>query len=357
MKNDLSFSNLGASQSDYDYRDHKDAELAMAAPAPATFKTDLSQIPVAEFTQGKIGICTSSLVSYVEWLYWKKTGVYTKLSRRFLYSVGKNLIDENNIEGSSLRTMLKVAYNYGICPDSVFPSDVGNMTHAQYMDFSAIPNEAWKAAKPFMIGGYINVPTDTDSMKAHLAKYGMLYAMKQVGKEWWTSPSGEVTWDPAKINPIRPPQQVVSGHAMNYTGYDISLFELLNDWGLPWCNKDFANFFPDKYPTIEAWAVTLDRIANDLPPADQFHHTFNTAMERSTKYVEEVKYLQIALMISGDLDYVQPSVRGYYGQQTQEAVLRYQLRKKLPLSWIERYVYAGRYCGAKTLGALNADFA
>lgn len=186
MSKDLSFTFLGALPSEPDYRDVKDATLA--APRTAAHSTDLG--PVQVFDQEKIGICTTSIATYVEWLYWKKTGVYTKLSRRFIYSVGKNLIDEAGFEGSSLRTMLKVVYNYGACPESIFPSEPGNMSHAEYMDINAIPAIAWKEALKFKIGGYVSIPADRESLLQGIFKYGLLYTRMIVGKEWWTTPDG-----------------------------------------------------------------------------------------------------------------------------------------------------------------------
>ncbi len=354
MPDPLVFTNLGANPSPYDYRDAIDPTLARVTAPPPTWET-LYLPPVEDFYQKKIGICTSSLVSIVEWVNWKKTGVYTKLSRRFLYSVGKNLIDGNTIEGSSLRTMLKVAYNYGICTDAIYPSDVGEMSHNEYCDLSKIPAAAWGDAKKYKIAGYVNVGTDEASLKAAIFKYGLVYAMKTVGAEWWTSPQGEVTWKGILLNPLRKPAEIVSGHAMVYYGYDETSIKLLNDWSSAWSFNDTAYFHPNEYPTIEAWALTTEMIPNDLPAAEDFHHTFKITMQRGD-HGEEVRNLQIALMISGDLEFVQPDDRSFFGSLTQAAVLRFQLRRGIPLSYTERYIYAGRYAGAKTLAALNQDF-
>lgn len=349
---DLTFTNLGAQQSKPDYRDHVDVVLA-GAPPP-TYQTTYSP-PVADFNQEKIGICTSALVSIIEYVYYVKTGTYTKLSRRFLYAVGKNLIDGNTFEGSSPRTMLKAAYNYGACPDSLYPSAVNGMSHADYVDLSKIPATAWAEAKKFKIGGYVSVGTDPDALRAALYKYGFLYTRMELGKEWWTASNGTITWDKQFINPLRPPALVVSGHAVIPFGYTETHIKLLNDWSLAWCDNDTALFNPITYPVTEAWAITTENIPNDLPPAESFKHNFITAMQRGQRN-EEVRNLQIALMIGGDMEYVQPLDRGYYGQLTQDGVLRYQIRKKIPLSWTERYVYSGRYCGPKTLAVLNAEF-
>lgn len=346
MSKDLTFENLGAQPSKFDYRDRKDATLA--GVRPASFKTDLG--PVEIFDQEKIGICTSSIVTYVEWLYWKKTGVYTKLSRRFVYTVGKNLIDQDTLEGSSLRTMLKVVYNYGVPPETAFPSAVNGMSHAMYMDINAVPAAAWKEALKYRIGSYVAIPTDKESFLNGLYKYGLLYTRMELGKEWWTAPDGTVTWDPAKIMPLLKPTNVISGHAINHYGYENSIFtDLRNDWGPEWGNLGDGFHLYDNYPVTEAWAVTLDRYVNDLPAADQFKYTFTQNLTRGSRG-EEVRNLQIALMILGYLDFVQPADRGYYGALTQEAVKKFLIAQKISPT------YAGLYWGPRGRAALNNIF-
>ena len=347
MPNDLTFYNLGALPSEPDYRDRKDA--ALAVPRPPSFKTDLG--PVEVFNQEKIGICTSSIVTYVEWLYWKKTGVYTRLSRRFVYSVGKNLIDQADFEGSSLRTMLKVVYDYGVPPESVFPSAVNGMSHASYMDINAVPAAAWKEALKYRIGSYIGVPVDKESFLDGLYKYGLLYTRMEVGATWWTAPDGTVTWDPSKILPLRKPEFVISGHAISHLAYSpLGNTELRNSWGKEWGALGDGYHNPDNYPVTEAWAVTLDRYVNDLPAADQFKYTFTQNLTRGSRG-EEVRNLQIALMILGFLDFVQPADRGYYGALTQEAVKKFLIAQKISPN------YLGLYWGAKSRAAMNNLFA
>lgn len=346
------FQNLGAHPSQPDYRDHKDASVSLGSPYPGSFNTALFDV----YDQHKIGQCTDNLAEYVSWLYWKKTGVYVKLSRRFLHIVTKNIIDQNDTEGSSLRNTLKAAYNYGICTEAMMPSDVTDATtYKEFIDIKAVPNEAWADAQKYKIGGYIAIPTSFDEFRIGLSKYGLLYSRMEVGREWWTSPTGENTYDPAKMLPIRPPAAVISGHAWLHKAYSSTSRTGRNSWGSEWANNGEGNHLENYRPT-ECWAVTLDRIVNDLPKASDFKHEFKTAMQRSDRN-DEVKNLQIALMIMGDLDFVQAIDRGYYGALTQEAVYKYQLRKNLPLSFTEKYIYRGRYAGAKTLAALNKDFA
>lgn len=263
----------GAVPSTPDYRDKKDEQLAMAFPYPVTYETDLTMIPV--FNQGKIGLCTgASLTTIVEWLYFKKTGKHVPLSRRFLYSVTKNMIDKNKMEGSSLRSALKAAYDVGICTEATFPSSPDGLNHEQYIDINAIPAKAFAEAKEFQIGGYVSVPVDKDSLCAGIYKYGMLYSRVVVGPTWWQGTDGVNTWDPAKINPIRYPDVIISGHAIVDKGYDNLELTLRNSWSAAWANKGDADRSIIGYAPTEAWGVTLKLVVNDLPPAGDFHHSF-----------------------------------------------------------------------------------
>jgi len=344
---------FGAFPSEKDYRDHKDPDLALGLPFPSEYHTDVNMLEVTH--QKKLGICTSNLAYYVEWLYFKKTGNYVRLSRRFLYSITKNLIDQNNIEGSSLRSPLKAAYNYGICKEETFPSDTEGFTHEQYIDINAIPPAAWAEAKSFKAGGYISIPATKEGLMQALYKYGLLYSMMHVGKEWWTGLDGVSSWDKSKIDPLRPPAVVVSGHAVVHTAYDPIMLELRNSWSKAWDCEGNAHHEHARYMPLESWAVTLDKVANDLPAETDFHHAFTIPMKQGD-LGPEVKALQIALMITGDMDFVQPVDRGFYGPKTTAAVFRYQLRKKLPLSWTEKTVYKGKYCGPKTIAVLTENF-
>jgi hypothetical protein len=345
----------GAFESPHDYRDIKDPSLAMALPLPALYETDISNIVVTD--QEKLGICTSNLAVIIEWLYFQRTGVYQRLSRRFLYSVTKNLIDQNQIEGSGLRSVLKAAYTYGVCKEETYPSATTNISHADYINPASIPAAAWAEALKYKIGGYVNIPTDKASIEAAIYKYGMLYTRREVGCEWWTAADGTVTWDPKYIDPLRPPKVVISGHAIVDMGYNNTknLYTLRNSWGEEWNCKGNGHTDIVWYPPTEAWAVTLAPLGNDLPSAADFKHNFTKPMKRGDKDPEVVQ-LQIALMISNFLAFVPVADRGVYGPQTQAAVYKYQLAKNIPLTAIERLVYKGFYCGPKTLNRLNKDF-
>lgn len=244
----------GALPSKIDPRDVKDTSLTLSYPYPSEYETFIDMLEVED--QEKIGICTSYLKTYIEYLYFKKTGKYVRLSAAFLYIITKLYIDKNMQEGSQLRSALKAAQKYGVCTEATFPTNV-NMTHAQFLSQS-IPKEAWNEALNYRIGGYINIPIEKSLLAAAIHKYGMLYARMEVGSSWWTP-----SWHWKDILPLRKPSSVVSGHAVNHHGYEISDKTKIrgrNSWGKEWALMGNFYYFMEDYMPTEAWAITLESV-------------------------------------------------------------------------------------------------
>lgn len=243
----------GAHESPKDTRDIKDPHLALGFPYPISSQTDINMCYV-EY-QRKVGACTASLKTYIEWLYYKKTGTYVRLSMAFLYIVTKLYIDNNRNEGSSLRSVLKASFKYGVCSEETFPSDF-TLTHEQFLS-QIIPQKAWTEALNYTIGGYINIPIEKSLMCAALDKYGMLYVRYSVDKNWWTP-----SWLAKDILPLKSPSDSPTGHAVLLTGYNLAgekgRTNGRNTWSVSWA--DGGNFYThyEDYAPTEAWVVTLE---------------------------------------------------------------------------------------------------
>lgn len=254
---------FGARESVKDRRDKVDKDLSLAVPYPIAYEVDMSQISV--FYQGKLGVCTGAalVVAIIEYLYWKKTGVYTKLSVAFLYIVTKLKVDQNFIEGSSLRSALKAALKYGVCKEDTFRTNI-EMSHADFIS-QHIPDNAWTEALNFTIGGYVSVPVDASLIAAAMYKYGPLYARFEVGNKWYTP-----SWEEKDLSPLTKSAVIESGHAVALTAYDLSKEEqpmwLRNSWSDAWFRKGDGTFNFRDYKPTEVWAVSLDSLAT-LPSA------------------------------------------------------------------------------------------
>lgn len=263
MKDQLDIA-FGATPSKADARDARDESIALAYPYPLTSETHIDMLHVEH--QRKVGACTACLKSYIEYLYFIKTGRYVRLSMAFLYIVTKLYVDRNFTEGSSLRSALKAAQKYGVCTEETFPSDF-TLTHDQFLS-QTIPAKAWTEALGYRIGGYVSIPVEKSLICAALDKYGLLYARYEVGEEWYTAKDGRISWRREDVLPLRRPKSVISGHAIILNGYDLSDKTKTmgrNTWSDQWADR--GNFFTyhEDYPITEAWAITLESQMPNIP--------------------------------------------------------------------------------------------
>lgn len=245
--NEISF---GAVSSPSDSRTFKDT--ALVAPNPSeSYKTDISMLPVRY--QEKLGVCMAEeTCGYVEWLYFKKTGKYVRLSTAFLYIVTKLYIDKNFIEGSSHLSMLKAAQKYGICTEESFPTNY-KLSHTDFL-LKTIPAKAFTEALNYKIGAYFQIPVDVSLIRGAIKKYGLVALRMEVGKEWFTP-----SWKASEILPLKKPESVISGHAVYLYGYEPgNVFWLRNSWSANWAEGGNAFFDDDNYSPTEAWVATLN---------------------------------------------------------------------------------------------------
>lgn len=259
MKNIPPFGH-GAIPSKKDKRDIKDTSLSLASPYPQTYSTDISPLNFTERYQKKIGVCVAcAITTYVEWLYYKKTGTYTKLSVAFLYIVIKKLIDKNLIEGTSLRAGINAAMKYGICKESTFSTNY-DLTNEQMLAL-AIPQNAFTEALDYTIGGYFSVPIEQSLMAGTMFKYGLILSRFSVSDKWY-SPS----WLPKDIFPLLGGKEV-SGHALDHFSYDLITkprFDFMNWWSINWGNHGTGYSNVDDYAPTECWVLTLESQAHTL---------------------------------------------------------------------------------------------
>jgi len=251
---------FGAHPSKEDRRNIKDPHLALGVPYPSIYETDISGMTglLKLRYQKLLGVCVAcAITTYVEYLYWKKTGKYTRLSVAFLYLVTKKLIDGNTEEGTSLHSGIKAAMKYGICTESTFPTNY-DLIHTQFIR-QPIPPEAYTEAINYTIGGYVSVPIDRSLFAAAIFKYGMLLTRMEVGSTWFTP-----SWLPKDIFPLKKPTVVISGHGIDHHEYDLtkekSKFGFLNWWSVGWGNKGTGEHLMEDYEPTEAWALTLDSV-------------------------------------------------------------------------------------------------
>lgn len=219
--------------------------------------------------QHNVGICTAiSLTQNAR----KATGV--RFSADFQYLLQKRYVDGNWSEGSSIFSALKVAKTYGLLPEAEFSKWITeadrSLPYTEYVKkLQAVPTQEivrlLAIAAQHKIVAYETVPVTRDTLAKAISesKAGIL-CRYEVGNEWWTDKNGNVTWNKAAIEPLRPPKVVVSGHAITDSNCDGGSFRVANTWGGTWADGGTAYRLHASYRPTEAWKVYFK---NETVPA------------------------------------------------------------------------------------------
>ena len=298
----------GANPSTTDSRDILAHHLTDMAGVPQVTKASIDYSTDEVLDQGQKGVCTAiSLAAMMS----KMFGV--KLSWAFLYKQGKKL-DGNTDEGSSLRTMLRAAQKFGLPRYELAPYNATN-TYAEFMAEPDYAPEVYATAQLYKLPAYAQVlPLNEETLMQALATsvYG-LYTRIVVGSEFWTDKDGNRTFDPALLEPIRTPQNIVGGHAIITRELDYTVPQWTgtwrNSWGIGYCDKGDSQFLTSpwvkNYFLTEAWVIS-----------DKFKHQFNSFLCYGMKN-DEVVALQTALKLEKLFDY---ETTGFFGSITLRAV-------------------------------------
>jgi hypothetical protein len=336
-----------AKDSQYDYR---------------TISHDMATLPQAEggfvytadeiLSQSKVGVCTAiSAVQNANKVLEKK------FSPDFQYLLQKKFIDKEWSEGSSIFSSLKVGTKYGFLPESLWTyttqadRDAGYPTYIAKLQ--AIPDEEIQR----LIGlctdkftGYASVDV-SNKQSLHKAisdsKAGIL-CRYNIYTSWWTATDGRISWSPADINPLRREENSVGGHAINMVHYNLNNETLANTWSSLWNLQGSATIFTDNYSPTEAFIPYYDFVPEiySLPAAGTWHHTFTQQLNYGSTG-EEVKNLQIFLMINNYLPLLNVADMGTFGNKTLKAINLFQTKNGI--------IPANR-CGVRTLAILNQKY-
>ncbi len=309
---------LGTLPSEKDIRDYK-SEQAMATIQlpPVTHKKEYD----FHLNQRAIGICTAiSVCTVMQKMY----GI--AFSPQFLYVMGKKIIDRNWIEGSSIRTMLRIANEIGVLPLADNPQDDTRKSYADYIDIVFTDDQIQKAGA-YKIK-YASARLDPVGFATDLynSKYGLLTRQAVGGNTYQPS------WAKKDLELMREPKPVTGGHAVLVNWYDGLDENQLREWHNTWGDKnnpttDSGAVWSDdgnlkyKYSTqkkyvTEAWVVL------DYEPIT-FKHTFTKRMKKGQNNAEIVA-LQRILIQAGYLVMPKGAPFGFYGILTSTAVFKFQ---------------------------------
>lgn len=255
------FENSGAHSSPADSRDFKDHEVREALAGSAlpihnvTNIPDVSAVPV--LYQGQQSSCVPHSRTWAfHYKYWLENKILLNLSPRFGYALDKSVDGVPNVLGTYPRVDLAEFQKKGECDNTLFPNDI-TLSTQDYQDISMIPSTAGVEALKYSNVQYINVACDADSIKAAIDDWQVVMACVHIGAEWWTSPSGVISWAASDILPVRPPATNVSGHQIAIYGYDENTFYFANSFGAAWGNNGYGTMTINQYMPyfMECWAI------------------------------------------------------------------------------------------------------
>ena len=340
----------GALQSKTDYRDGI-AAVSAPAPAPTTlpasYQTDLSPFGVYNQVQEPACVSHSWGERIKEW-WFNKTGEVVDFSPRFL----DILSAEPDIPldgGRRPRTVAKISATFGCATTATVPNDT-TLPIAQYRDPSVITAAAKADALKYRIPGYLAAPLDLVGLRTYTYLYGSVSVLMQIGAEWYTP-----SWADKDIDPLRIPLNIIGGHQTLTKGWvDFDKNTLRNSWSDQWANKGEANYSWSAWRPymLEGWTIAelpedLKTFLANLPAPSSFHYQWNHNLAYGDDN-DDVKWLQVALIILGFLPPIPADEIGIFGSKTAAAVGKYQVSKGI--------FPAPESVGPQTRAKLNAEF-
>lgn len=279
---------FGAIDSPYDVR------TFTFVPTKANIKGGERWKPEDIEHQHAVGICTAISTTMQAG---KVYGV--PMSADFQYLCQKKFYDNKDYpdwqwgEGSSGFSAVRVAKNIGFLPASEWKHTTTKDRKLSYQKYiaklKAIPDKEIerlkKIAAKYKIKAYAQVKSldrDTLALAIDESKCGVL-TRYTVGKEWWTQP----------IEPLRPPQQVVSGHLVTDTNYDGNSFRIANSWGTGWADKGTAYRLHRNYSPTEAWIMYWNEIPKpiekDLEDREKMKGQLQDILQKLLELLRKIK--------------------------------------------------------------------
>lgn len=221
--------------------------------------------------QAKVGICTANSLTENA-----RKALGRPFSADFQYLIQKKYYDNNWEEGSSIFNAFKAAKGIGFLPESEWKwttQEDRKLPYDLYIaKLKSVPDA--EIARLILIANktrlkaYASVPVNRDAMARAIdeSKSGIIVRFV-LGKEWYTDTAGNVTWDKDKIQPLRPPKEPISGHAIITSNYAGGSFRVANTWSSAWCDGGTAYYLLRDYTPTEAWIPYYDTVPDHVAAA------------------------------------------------------------------------------------------
>jgi hypothetical protein len=211
----------------------------LRAAAPIPVKKDLRETWWKIGDQGVTGSCVgwACADSVLRWHFVKagRISPSDNLSVRFIWMAAKETDEFTSqpttfieSDGTSLKSALDIARNYGCVKDQELPFGSGKLYPGEPEDFYA-------TASQLKIASYVNLGREPGTWRRWLATKGPILTRLTCDRVWMNAKAtGGVLqqYDPMSAD---------GGHAVAFVGYDQSMFIVRNSWGVSeWGDKGFA---------------------------------------------------------------------------------------------------------------------
>lgn len=191
-------------------------------------KVDYSDVMGPARFQGDEGCCaafaSAGMKEWQEQAEWLK---FIQLSPRYVYQGAKEIDGFPGEEGTTLRAVMKVLHDRGICTEARWP-------YVAHQVGTPDP-DADREAEIYRINSYARLFTP-DEMRKSIAVNGPFCLGLMVTEEWEYVGANGVIPDP------RPSSRVLGGHGVCCCGYDRrdARFRIRNSWGEDWGDRGYG---------------------------------------------------------------------------------------------------------------------
>lgn len=367
----------GAIESPLDLRDWTLASVGAPTAYPVSRFIDMSWTTAS--MQGQIGCCVACTgEEVVRRIIYLLTGRTDELSFRFIYAVAKSL--EGIVhpvygdftkyyrtagadDGTYPALVAWIIRNIGVplaslCPNDVtlsvddfcFQRNIANISPVIFTD--ALTRKS---------GADFTVPITEDGIKQAINyaadNNGGVMILRYIGDTYWKDEFGNLTWDPARLLPIRVPTIITGGHEEFPTGYEYEegtnrlKIHWLNHWSKNWCNNGSA------WEYFDVWAPNVKEIrvsVASIPTVAGFKYNFTVPLQRGSQGPDVVA-LQHVLKLEGcfpaDLAFT-----GNFQSITAAGVTQLQQKYAAEILTPQGLIHGTGYVGRGTLAWLQKHY-
>jgi len=202
------------------------------------------------------GFSLAQLVNFLAVV--RKAAVPTELSGSFSYAFEKTVDGYPRDDGTTISAIGLAGSTTGSCLKTLFPDD-GNVA----LNPTGEKISPWSDATPQAIADALTRILGSPFLLDDLSIGGVHQACfenqavileLQLGNEWYTSVSGEETWDATEILPVRPPAKIIDSHFVLVGPYDEPNDRtwFINSSSPQWAQNGFGYFGSNYAPFIKS---------------------------------------------------------------------------------------------------------